>query len=194
MPRSWTPAGRPRPCPLRPFGVLGSGHWTPSPPALCVSRLIRFREVRSLPCGLQDSLCTLRLCRSVLRASFIIATLGIGRVANPCQRSHYRSASLSGCADSDSRDSHPQKRAASPGAPNVAKTSFPIDASCAETSDFTVPSPHPHIPGSNVIGETPKRPSPTGRGDGVRGSRFSSSAQFFISRSVLLSRQGKSTA
>lgn len=121
MPRSWTPAGRPRPCPLRPFGVVGSGHWTPSPPALCVSRLIRFREVRSLPCGLQDSLCTLRLCRSVLRASFIIATLGIGRVVNPCQRPHYRSASLPDCADSDSRDSHPQKRAASPGAPNVAE-------------------------------------------------------------------------
>ena len=63
------------------------------------------------------------------------------------------------------------------------------------------PSPLPrergdsgYIPAYSVVGETPKRPSPTGRGDGVRGPGFSASAQSFISRSVKLLRQDKSTA
>jgi hypothetical protein len=57
-----------------------------------------------------------------LRASFITATRGIGRVVNPYRQVHYKPDSPLYFQGGDSGDSNPQKRAASPGAPNVAKT------------------------------------------------------------------------
>ncbi len=66
VPRSLTPAGPPGSHHFDPF-VLASGMVTPSPPASAVTRLNCFGEC-GLPCGPQDSLCTLRMhCSAVQR-------------------------------------------------------------------------------------------------------------------------------
>ena len=65
VPRSLTPTGPPGSHRYDPF-VLASGSVTPSPPALAVTRLNCFGEC-GLPCGPQDSLCTLRMHCSAIQ-------------------------------------------------------------------------------------------------------------------------------
>ena len=109
VPRSLTPTGPPGSHHIDPF-VLASGSVTPSPPALAVTRLNCFGEC-GLPCGPQDSLCTLRMhCSAIqyvaqsshplegvasicLTTSFAYATLNTGswlgltrQGLSPCKR------------------------------------------------------------------------------------------------------------
>ena len=79
VPRSLTPTGPLGSHHIDPF-VLASDFVTPSPPAvMMITRLHRLRE-DGLPCGPQDSLCTLRIFRSfALHCILLIsATLDTG--------------------------------------------------------------------------------------------------------------------